>query len=133
MRIAKTIELDEGAELELRGLAKGPLVQARVEQRAQVILLTADGLQNKDIAVGVGLDQHVGWERDLYAPAAPPPQRVVEVTALDRPRNAQTPEPAFDRGQLRHAQPSRSEEVVGQTPALCHPLHAHQRIVAEHG
>ena len=57
MRIAKTIELDEGAELELRGLAKGPLVQARVQQRAQVILLAADGLQNKDIAVGVGLDR----------------------------------------------------------------------------
>ena len=52
-------------------------MQARVEQRAQVILLTADGLQNKDIAVGVGLDQRAGWERDLYAPAAPPPQRVV--------------------------------------------------------
>ena len=32
-------------------------MQARVEQRAQVILLAADGLQNKDIAVGVGLDR----------------------------------------------------------------------------
>ena len=52
MRIAKTIELNEDAERELRLLAKGRRVQARLQQRAQVVLLAADGLQNKDIAEG---------------------------------------------------------------------------------
>ena len=57
MRIAKSIELDEDTERELRALAKGRLVQARLQQRARIVLLAADGLQNKDIAVAVELDR----------------------------------------------------------------------------
>ena len=57
MRIAKTIELDERTEWELRVLAKGRRVEARLQQRAVVVLLTAKGVQNKDIAVEAGLDR----------------------------------------------------------------------------
>ena len=57
MRVAKTIELDERTERELRVLAKGRRVEARLQQRALVVLLAAQGLQNKDIAVEVGLDR----------------------------------------------------------------------------
>src|SRR5947209_13789320 len=57
MRVAKTIELDEHTDRELRALAKGRRVEARLQQRAQVVLLAAGGLQNKDIAVEVGLDR----------------------------------------------------------------------------
>ena len=57
MRVAKTIELDEGVERELRVLARGRRVEARLQQRALVVLLAAQGLQNKDIAVEAGLDR----------------------------------------------------------------------------
>ena len=57
MRVAKTIELDERTERELRVLATGRRVQARLQQRAVVVLLAAKGVQNKDIAVEAGLDR----------------------------------------------------------------------------
>jgi transposase len=57
MRVAKTIELDELTERELRVLAKRRTVQARLQQRALVVLLAAEGRQNKDIAVEAGLDR----------------------------------------------------------------------------
>lgn len=57
MRVAKTIELDEDTERELRVLAKRRTVEARLQQRALVVLLAAEGRQNKDIAVEAGLDR----------------------------------------------------------------------------
>jgi transposase len=57
MRIAKTIELDEHTEPELRVLAKGRRVQYRLRHRALVVLLSAQGGQNKDIAVKADLDR----------------------------------------------------------------------------
>ncbi len=50
MRIAKTIELSQDTECELRLLAKRRRVEARLQQRALVVLLAAQGLQNKDVA-----------------------------------------------------------------------------------
>jgi hypothetical protein len=55
MRVAKPIELTEDTERVLRVLAKKRRMQARLQQRAQVILLAADGLENIAIAAGVGL------------------------------------------------------------------------------
>ena len=57
MRVAKTIELNEHTERELRVLAKGRRVEARLQQRAVVVLLAAKGRQNMDIAVEAGLDR----------------------------------------------------------------------------
>ena len=57
MRIAKTIELDEPTERKLRVLSKRRRVEARLQQRARVVLLACEGWQNKDIAVQVGLDR----------------------------------------------------------------------------
>ena len=57
MRIAKTIELDEPTERKLRVLSKRRRVEARLQQRACVVLLACEGWQNKDIAVQVGLDR----------------------------------------------------------------------------
>ena len=57
MRVAKTIELDEHTERELHLLAKRRTVEARLQQRALVVLLAAEGLQNKDIAFEAGLDR----------------------------------------------------------------------------
>ena len=57
MRVAKAIELDETTLRELRGLARRRTVEARLQQRALVILLAAQGRQNKDIAIEAGLDR----------------------------------------------------------------------------
>ena len=57
MRVADKIELDARVEQELRLLSKRRRVEARVHQRASVILLAAKGWQNKDIAVEVKLDR----------------------------------------------------------------------------
>ena len=65
MRVAKTIELNKHTERELRVLSKGRRVEARLQQRARVVLLAAKGWQNKEIAVEVGLDrrQVALWRR----------------------------------------------------------------------
>lgn len=65
MRVAVPIETDALTERELRALAKGRRVEARVQQRASVILLAAQGWQNKDIAEEVKLDrrQVALWRR----------------------------------------------------------------------
>ncbi len=57
MRVAKTIELDEKTLRELRGLAKRRTVEARLQQQALVVLLAAEGRQNKDIAIEAALDR----------------------------------------------------------------------------
>lgn len=57
MRVAKPIELDSQTEQELRALALGKRVEVRLQQRARIVMLAAKGLQNKDIAVEVGLDR----------------------------------------------------------------------------
>jgi len=57
MRVAKAIELDEKTSSELLTLSRGRRVEARVQQRACVILLAAQGWQNKDIAREVKLDR----------------------------------------------------------------------------
>lgn len=65
MRVAEPIDLDAQTERELRKLSKGRRVEARVQQRASVILLAAQGWQNKDIADAVKLDrrQVAMWRR----------------------------------------------------------------------
>ncbi|MBL0918898.1 MAG: IS630 family transposase [Hydrogenophaga sp.] len=57
MRVAEPIETDEQTERELRTLSNGRRVEARVKQRASVVLLAAQGWQNKDIAEEVRLDR----------------------------------------------------------------------------
>ncbi len=57
MRVADKVELDARAERELRILSKRRRVQARVQQRASVILLAAKGWQNMAIATEVKLDR----------------------------------------------------------------------------
>jgi transposase len=57
MRVAKTIELNDDTERELRSLTKGRRVEVRLRQRALVILLAAEGLQNKAIADQAELDR----------------------------------------------------------------------------
>jgi transposase len=85
-RVAETITLDAEIEGELRRLAKGRRVEARVQQRARIILLAAQGLQNIDIAVEVGLDRRqVALWRSRFL------QGGVDALLRDAPRSGRTP------------------------------------------
>ena len=86
MRVADRIELDAQVERELRILSKRRRVEARVQQRASVILLAAEGWQNKDIAVEVKLDrrQVALWRRRFI-------EGGVEALLQDASRSGRTP------------------------------------------
>jgi transposase len=68
MRVASAIELDEVQRAELVKLAHSNTTEVRLARRAGIVLLAADGLDNRKIAelVGVGRIQ-VGRWRERYA------------------------------------------------------------------
>jgi len=105
LRVAPTIELTDEQEGELTRLARSKRTSVRLAQRAQIVLLAAKGLQNKNIAqqLGIGRVQVARWrerylecgvqgiERDL--PRGAPPVRMdvaklVELTTQSMPEAA---------------------------------------------
>jgi hypothetical protein len=102
MRVAPEIELTDEERVELSKLARSQLSSVRLVQRARIVLLAADGMQNKGIARAVGRGACAGLalaravcklamagiERDL--PRGAPPAKVdvarlVELTTQSRP------------------------------------------------
>ena len=67
LRVAPAIELTDEQEKELMRLARSRRTSVRLAQRAHIVLLAAQGLQNKDIAeqLGVGRVQVARW-RERY-------------------------------------------------------------------
>ena len=75
LRVAPAIELTEEQEGELTRLARSKRTSVRLAQRAQIVLLAAQGLQNKDIAEQLGVGRSVRvllsdtdlvrWRQDL--------------------------------------------------------------------
>ncbi len=105
MRVAAEIVLTEGEREGLMKLVRSKLTSVRLEQRASIVLLAAEGLQNKEIAemLGVGRVQVGRWreryaahrlagiERDL--PRGAPPAKVdvarlIELTTQSKPEAA---------------------------------------------
>ncbi|HMN76366.1 MAG TPA: IS630 family transposase [Burkholderiaceae bacterium] len=105
MRVATEIVLTSGEQAELARLARSKRTSLRLAQRARIVLLAAQGLQNKDIAVqlSIGRVQVSRWreryaqsrlagiERDL--PRGAPPvtvdvARLVELTTQSKPEAA---------------------------------------------
>ena len=105
MRIAPEIVLTEDERVELTKLARSRLTSVRQAQRAQIVLLAANGMQNREIAeeMGVGRIQVARWrgryaekrlagiERDL--PRGAPPKKVdvarlLELTTQSKPEAA---------------------------------------------
>jgi transposase len=96
--------LTEDERAELMKLVGSRLTSIRLEQRAGIVLLAADGVQNKEIAemLGVGRVQVGRWreryaahrlsgiERDLPrgAPAAVDVARLIELTTQTKPKAA---------------------------------------------
>ena len=105
MRVASEIVLTQDERNELTRLVRSKLTSVRLEQRASIVLLAADGFQNQDIAqmLGVGRVQ-VGRWRQRYAlhrlggieqdlPRAAPPTtvdvaRLIELTTQTTPAAA---------------------------------------------
>ena len=86
MRIAPKIELNTVVERELTALARRGRVEARVQQRAKIVLLAAQGWQNKDIAAEVDLDRRqVALWRQRFLDGG------VEALMHDAPRPGRTP------------------------------------------
>ena len=105
MRVALKIELTDEERAELTKLVRSKRTSVRLAQRARIVLLAAQGLQNTDIAtrVGVGRVQVSRWreryaqsrlagiERDL--PRGAPPvkvdvARLVALTTESKPQAA---------------------------------------------
>lgn len=105
MRVAPAIELTQEQAVELNKLVRSRCTSVRLAQRAQIVLLAAQGLQNKDIAgqLGIGRVQVARWrqryrecgmqgiERDL--PRGAPAVKVdvtklVELTTQSQPEAA---------------------------------------------
>ena len=105
LRVAPAISLTDEQERELSRLTRSGRTSVRLAQRAQIVLLAASGLQNKEIAVqlGIGRVQVARWrerflesgiagiERDL--PRGAPPMKV-DVTRLVKLTTQTTPEAA---------------------------------------
>lgn len=105
MRVAPTIELTDEQKGELSKLSRSGRTSVRLAQRAKIVLLAAQGLQNKDIAqqLGIGRVQVSRWrqrylesglagiERDL--PRGAPPAKV-DAARLVQLTTQTTPEAA---------------------------------------
>ena len=105
VRVAPTIELSQEDEVELVRLAHSRLSSVRLAERARIVLLAAQGLQNVQIAQELGVDRITagrwrqryiesglaGIKRDL--PRGAPPvkvdvAKVVELTTQSTPQAA---------------------------------------------
>lgn len=105
MRVAREIVLTNEEHTELTKLVRSKLSSVRLAQRARIVLLAADGMQNKTIAqqLSVGRVQVARW-RERYAesrlagiacdlPRGAPPAKVdvarlVELTTQTKPKAA---------------------------------------------
>ena len=105
VRVAPEIVLTSDERAELLSLARSKRTSVRLAQRARIVLLAAEGRQNKDIAVelGIGRVQVSRW-RERYAesrltgierdrPRGAPPvkvdvARLVELTTQSQPAAA---------------------------------------------
>jgi transposase len=105
VRVATEIVLTDQEGAELKKLVSSKLTSVRLAQRARIVLLAANGMQNQDIAVQVGAgrvqvsrwreryaqSRLAGIERDL--PRGAPPvkvdvARLVELTTQSKPEAA---------------------------------------------
>lgn len=105
LRVAPVVVLSEEQEAALSKLVRSRRTSVRLAQRARIVLLAAQGLQNKEIAeqLGVGRVQVARWreryvqsglegiERDL--PRGAPPvkvdvQKLVDLTTQTKPEAA---------------------------------------------
>jgi transposase len=119
MRVAKRIELDAQTQRELRVLSQRKRIEVRLQQRARIVLLAAKGLQNKDIAVQVGLDRRqVALWRQRFLDGG------IDALRKDAPRSGR-PASVMDEMESRIVQATLHEKPANAT-------HWSTRRMAEH-
>jgi len=86
MRKAIEIALTEEQARELGRLAKSKLVEVRIAERARIVLLAAEGLENIEIGERLGIDRRTaGRWRDRYA------EKGLDGIVKDLPRGGRKP------------------------------------------
>src|SRR5437870_778610 len=108
MRVAPLIQLSPNDRMTLEQMARGRRTPVRLVLRAKIILLAAEGLENREIAAKVNASKPTvglwraryaklglaGIEKDASRPGRPRQdrrdleQRIVQMTTQEKPRNA---------------------------------------------
>lgn len=124
MRVAEKIVLDAQTERQLRILSKRRRVEARVQQRASIILLAARGWQNKAIAAEVKLDRRqVAMWRCRFSDGGVPS------LLQDASRSGRTPSVTPEM-ESRIVQTTLHEKPVAATHWSTRTLAAHLKLSA---
>src|SRR5450631_4592437 len=88
MRVAKPVLLSVDDERRLRILSKRKRVEARVQLRARIVLLAADGMSDKDIGEKLDSDRRVAARWRARFLAAGVDGLLQDATRPGRPRTA---------------------------------------------
>ena len=88
MRVAKPVQLNAEDDRRLRILSKRKRVEARVQMRARIVLLAADGMSDKDIAGKLDTDRRVAARWRARFLAAGVDGLLQDATRPGRPRTA---------------------------------------------
>jgi transposase len=88
MRVAKPVKLSADDDRRLRILSKRKRVEARVQMRARIVLLAADGMLDKDIAQQLDTDRRVAARWRARFLAAGVDGLLQDATRPGRPRTA---------------------------------------------
>ena len=88
MRVAKPVELNADDDRRLRTLSKRKRVEARVQMRARIVLLAAEGMSDKDIAQELDTDRRVAARWRARFLAAGLDGLLQDATRPGRPRTA---------------------------------------------
>jgi transposase len=124
MRVAKQIELEAQVERQLRILSRRRRIEARPQQRARIVLLAAKGLQNKEIAVEVGLDRRqVALRRQRLLDGG------IDALRKDAPRSGR-PASVMARMESRIVQTTLHDKPVNATHWSTRTLAAHLGVSA---
>ena len=93
MRVASAIKLTEAQRGRLTRMTQSETTEVRLARRAGIVLLCADGLDNKTVGEILGVDRiQVGRWRERYATGG------FEAIASDRPRGGR--KPSVDRAEV---------------------------------
>jgi transposase len=88
MRVAKPVELNADDDRRLRILSKRKRVEARLQLRARIVLLAANGYSDKDIAGNLDIDRRVAARWRARYLAAGVDGLMQDATRPGRPRTA---------------------------------------------
>ena len=114
MRVAKKVEMTDGERAELERYSKGRSTPARVVQRARIVLMAAQGIDNIAIAKAVSTDRHTvrRWRERFLA-------NRIDGILKDAPRSGRKPASEV------------AERIIKATTQSTHATHWSTRTLAK--